>query len=127
MIGSAKGFSSGGPGKGMHSRAVTNLLAKYSYVDGASAVNAHFSDSGLFGMSIEGPGSHSKDLLGRLIDELNALKAPIDETELNRAKNIGEASAVLSADETLNITFYTEPSTFCTSPAMATTGTSYAS
>ena len=74
----------------MHSRAVTNLLAKYSYVDGASAVNAHFSDSGLFGMSIEGPGSHSKDLLGRLIDELNALKAPIDETELNRAKNISK-------------------------------------
>jgi processing peptidase subunit alpha len=79
LIGSAKGFSSGGPGKGMHSRAVTNLLAKYNYVDGASAVNAHFSDSGLFGLSVEGPGSHSKDLLGRLIDELNALKAPIDE------------------------------------------------
>ena len=90
LIGSAKGFSSGGPGKGMHSRAVFNLLAKYNYVDGASAVNAHFSDSGLFGMSVEGPGSHSKDLLGRLIDELNALKAPIDETELNRAKNIAK-------------------------------------
>jgi hypothetical protein len=42
LIGSAKGFSSGGPGKGMHSRAVTNLLAKYNYVDGASAVKAHF-------------------------------------------------------------------------------------
>ena len=30
-------------------------------------------------MSIEGAGSHSQDLMGRLVDELNELKAPIDE------------------------------------------------
>ena len=100
LLGSAKGFSSGGPGKGMHCRAVSNLLAKYSYVDGASAVNSHFSDSGLFGLSVEGPGSHSKELMGRLIDELNGLKTPIDETELNRAKNIAKMNILMAMEKT---------------------------
>lgn len=99
LIGSAKGFSSGGPGKGMHCRAVSNLLAKYNYVDGASAVNCHFTDSGLFGMSIEGAGSHSADLMGRLIDELNGLKSPIDETELNRAKNIAKMNILMAMEK----------------------------
>jgi processing peptidase subunit alpha len=35
LIGSATAFSSGGPGKGMHCRAVTNLMQKHNYVDGA--------------------------------------------------------------------------------------------
>ena len=88
IIGSATAFSSGGPGKGMYCRAVTNLMQKNNFVDGASALNSHFMDSGLFGMSIEGPGSHSQELMGLVLEELNKLREPIDETELNRAKNI---------------------------------------
>jgi processing peptidase subunit alpha len=88
LIGSATAFSSGGPGKGMYCRAVTNLMQRHNYVDGASALNSHFMDSGLFGMTIEGPGSHSQELMSLLVEELNNLRNPIDEVELNRAKNI---------------------------------------
>jgi predicted Zn-dependent peptidase len=88
LIGSATAFSSGGPGKGMYCRAVTNVMQKHNFVDEASALNSHFTDSGLFGMSIQGPGSHSRELMNLLVDELNRLKEPIDEVELNRAKNI---------------------------------------
>lgn len=88
LIGSATGFSSGGPGKGMHCRAVTNLMQRHNIVNGASALNSHFTDSGLFGMSIEGPATHSGDLMKLLIQELNGLRKPIGEIELNRAKNI---------------------------------------
>lgn len=63
------------------------MIAGSNFVDGASAINHHFSDSGLFGMSIEGPGSHSQELMGALVDTLNGLKNNIDEGELNRAKN----------------------------------------
>ena len=50
LIGSATAFSSGGPGKGMYCRAITNLMQQYDFVDSASAINSHFTDSGLFGM-----------------------------------------------------------------------------
>lgn len=67
LIGSATSFSSGGPGKGMYCRAITNLMQKYNFVEGAQGLNSHFSDSGLFGMSIEGPGSHAPDLFNVLL------------------------------------------------------------
>jgi len=100
LIGSATAFSSGGPGKGMHCRAVTNLMQKHSFVDGASAVNSHFSDSGLFGMTIEGPGSHSQELMSVLVEELNSLKENIDEVELNRAKNVLKMNILMAMERT---------------------------
>ena len=82
----------------MHCRAVTNLMQKHNFVDGASAINSHFSDSGLFGMTIEGPGSHSQELMSLLVDELNGLKTTIDETELNRAKNILKMNILMAME-----------------------------
>lgn len=102
LIGSAAAFSSGGPGRGMHCRAVTNLVQKNHHVEGASAFNSHFSDSGLFGMTIEGPGAHSSELMSLLTEELNGLKAPIDEVELNRAKNLLKMEILSSMESTDN-------------------------
>jgi processing peptidase subunit beta len=84
----------------MHCRAITNLMQKYNFVDGASAINSHFSDTGIFGMSIEGPGSHSQELMSVLVEELNGLKAPIDEIELNRAKNILKMNVLMAMERT---------------------------
>jgi processing peptidase subunit alpha len=97
LIGSATAFSSGGPGKGMHSRAV-NVMQRNNFVDGVAGVNTHFSDSGLFGLTIEGPGSHSQELMSVLTEELNGLKSPIDETELNRAKNILKMNILMAME-----------------------------
>jgi len=88
LIGSAQAFSSGGPGKGMYCRSITNLMQRHNFVDAASGIHSAFTDSGLFGMNIEGPGSHSKELMSLLMEELNRLKEPIGDEELNRAKNI---------------------------------------
>jgi len=63
IIGSATAFSSGGPGKGMYCRAVTELMQQHNFVDSASSINSHFTDSGLFGMTVSGPCSHASDLL----------------------------------------------------------------
>lgn len=70
----------------MHSR-VGNLLINRNYVDGAAGVSHHFSDTGLFGMTIEGPGSHSQELMSTVVETLNGLKDHIGDAELHRAKN----------------------------------------
>ena len=87
LIGSSSSFANGNPGSGMFNRATTSLLQKNNFVDAAHSFNSNFTDSGLFGMSIEGPGSHSADLLNVALEELNRLREPIPESELNRAKN----------------------------------------
>lgn len=98
LIGSATSFSSGGPGKGMYCRAITNLMQRHNFVDGASALNSHFSDSGLFGMTIEGPGSHSQELYSVLLEELNRLKDRIQDEELSRAKNILKMNILMAME-----------------------------
>ena len=98
LIGSATAFSSGGPGKGMYCRSITNLMQRYDFVDSASAINSHFSDSGLFGMTVEGPGSHSSELMSILVEELNKLRQPIPDQELARAKNILKMNVLLAME-----------------------------
>lgn len=55
LLGSASSFSSGGPGKGMHSRCTRNLLNSVQSVEKASYINEHFDDYGLFGLTVGGP------------------------------------------------------------------------
>ena len=98
LIGSATAFSTGSPGKGMHCRAINNMMQRHNFVDSASAINSHFTDSGLFGMQIEGPGSNSSELMNVLLEEFNALKNPIDEVELNRAKNILKMNVLMAME-----------------------------
>mmetsp|Transcript_19358 Transcript_19358/g.3152 ORF Transcript_19358/g.3152 Transcript_19358/m.3152 type:complete len:171 (+) Transcript_19358:330-842(+) len=52
LVGEGGGFSSGGPGKGMHSRSYTHILAKYPWIESIKAVNTNFTDSGNFGLDI---------------------------------------------------------------------------
>lgn len=98
LIGQATAFSSGGPGKGMYCRAVTNLMQQHGFIDGASAINSHFTDSGLFGINVEGPGSHSAELLQVAVEELNRLREPISDAELNRAKNLLKMNVMMALE-----------------------------
>lgn len=63
------------------------ILAQHSFIDEAHAINHHFSDSGLFGFQVTGSGSHSKDLMEVLLNELGSLKGNISDEDLVRAKN----------------------------------------
>jgi predicted Zn-dependent peptidase len=98
LIGSAQAFSAGGPGKGMYSRAITNLMGRHYFVDGAAAINSHFSDSGLFGLNVQGPASHSADLLNVAVEELANLKQHIPDEELSRAKNILKMNILMAME-----------------------------
>jgi len=79
-------------------RTVTNLLQQHNFVEGASGINSHFTDSGLFGIQIEGEGSHAHDLVNVALEELNRLKEPIPDQELARAKNILKMNVLMSME-----------------------------
>ena len=49
-------------------------------------------------MQIEGPGSHSSELMSVLLNELHALKDPINDHELARAKNILKMNVLMAME-----------------------------
>lgn len=55
LLGTASSFSSGGPGKGMHSRCTKYLLNRIGCVESASFINEHYEEHGLFGLTVSGP------------------------------------------------------------------------
>jgi processing peptidase subunit alpha len=87
LLGSTDSLKRGRAGTGRLARTVTHLSQEHSFVDSAHVTNAHFSDSGIFGLTVEGPGSHSQELMEVLIEELNELKEGISDEELIRSKN----------------------------------------
>ncbi|EGR30646.1 processing peptidase, putative [Ichthyophthirius multifiliis] len=64
-----------------------NVLNKHSFVDNAESLNFHFTDSGLFGLKLQGSSDKSRQLLDLSIAELKGLANNISQDELNIAKN----------------------------------------
>ncbi len=98
MIGNATSFSSGGPGKGMYCRAIVNLMQRHNFIESASSINTHFGDTGLFGLSLNGPGKNVKDLTLVGLEELHKLRIKISDEELNRAKNILKINILMAME-----------------------------
>jgi predicted Zn-dependent peptidase len=63
------------------------VTKRHNFVDNVQSLNHHFSDSGLFGLTVEGAGSHSQDLLNVALEELSNLRNRVGDEELARAKN----------------------------------------
>lgn len=87
LLGSTDSLQRGRAGHGTIARTVKNLTQEHSFVERAYVTNAHFSDSGLFGLTVEGPGSHSTELMEVLLEELSELRSGISDEELLTAKN----------------------------------------
>jgi len=100
LLGQSSSFSTGGPGKGMHSRTTKNLLnnPSYPFIDSANALNFHFSDSGIFGLSVTGAASSGPEILKALIGELKGLTQKISAEELTRAKNILKSNILMAME-----------------------------
>lgn len=96
LLGSAQAFAKGGNGRAQ------SVIQQNDFVDSVSGINSHFTDSGLFGVSVEGPGSHSAELLKVAIDQLNRLRDPIAENELSKAKNALKMSFLLEIENSSN-------------------------
>lgn len=55
LLGGGADFSSGGPGKGMHSRLYSQVLAKNGWVNNCTVYNNTFEHTGLFGVMMSTP------------------------------------------------------------------------
>lgn len=67
-----------------------------NFVDEIQSLNNHFTDSGLFGLSVTGAGSHSEDLLNVALEELANLRNDVSDQELARAKNTLKMNVLLT-------------------------------
>lgn len=90
-MGSAKAFGSG-------SGRAHSAIKSHEFVDSISGINSHFTDTGLFGVAVEGAGSHSADLLKVALEQLDGLRQPINEVELTRAKNAVKMDFMLAVE-----------------------------
>jgi len=92
LIGSAHAFSSGNSGRA-HDAVKAN-----GFLDGIDAINSNFTDTGLFGIKVNGAGSHSQDLFQVAMSALDSLRQPIGEVELACAKNALKMNFLLSME-----------------------------
>jgi mitochondrial-processing peptidase subunit alpha len=87
MLGSASSFSSGGPGKGMHSRCTKNMLNKEPCIESASFLLSHYDHFGLFGLTAAGPNDAAGEVVETVLREILLLREVTD-AELDRVKNM---------------------------------------
>lgn len=86
LLGGGNSFSSGGPGKGMHSRLYTRVLNKYAWVHSCASFNTTFNESGMVGIQASCDPQHVHDMLHVMCHELEAVENGTNRVELERAK-----------------------------------------
>nr|CAB3479542.1 unnamed protein product [Digitaria exilis] len=100
LMGGGGSFSSGGPGKGMHSRLFLRVLNKYHDVQSFSAFSSVYDNTGLFGISLTTPPDFVAKAVDVAISELIAVATPgeVTEVELRRAKNSTISSVLMNLE-----------------------------
>lgn len=91
FLGGGGSFSTGGPGKGMHTRLYTDVLNRHHWVESCQASSAMYADTGLFTVYSTVVPEHAGDfvtVLGRIFAGL----ARLTPEELQRAKNALKSS-----------------------------------
>lgn len=82
----------------MYCRAIVNLMQRHSFIESANSINSHFGDTGLFGLSLNGPGQNVKSLALVGLEEMHKLRLKITDEELNRAKNILKINILMAME-----------------------------
>lgn len=102
LFGAGTGFSVGGPGKGMHNWANDKILRRHYFIQECEAINSHFTDSGLFGLSFTGSSSNCKEILNEMLGIFEAFRSGVNEVELNRAKNMLKRQVLLNVSNQMD-------------------------
>jgi predicted Zn-dependent peptidase len=102
LFGSGTGFSVGGPGKGMHNWANERILRRNYFIQECEAINSHFTDSGLFGLSFTGSSSNCADILNEMVRVFESFRSDLNEVDLNRAKNMLKRQILLNVSNQMD-------------------------
>lgn len=99
LLGGGGSFSTGGPGKGMHSRIFTNVLNKYYWVESCNSFSHVYSDSGIFGIyGVLTQPEHSEVFLQKVIGSVLASLQFFSVEEVERAKNSLKSSVFVNLE-----------------------------
>ena len=98
LLGGGGSFSTGGPGKGMHSRLYRRVLNRHHWVQNCTAVNSLYNDTGLVGIFASADTAHAGDLVPLLVREFQAVAAECPAEEVERAKRAAVASVVMNLE-----------------------------
>ncbi|CAD7959462.1 unnamed protein product [Amoebophrya sp. A25] len=97
LLGGGGSFSTGGPGKGMHSRLFTSVLNRYPWVEQCSAFSHQYSDTGLLGIYGIVEPNHAKDFVTIVANTFLDLRA-FHPVEVQRAKNQLKSSIFMNLE-----------------------------
>jgi processing peptidase subunit alpha len=100
LVGSGGGFSSGGPGKGMHSRSLTHFLMQYGFIESVKAVYHDFSDAGIFGIQVVGMAEYA-DYVGASVFKEFANLIKLTDEEVERAKKLLKAKILITMEKSI--------------------------
>jgi predicted Zn-dependent peptidase len=98
LLGGGASFSSGGPGKGMHSRLYTRVLNAHAWAHSCAAFSSAFNDTGLVGIQASCEPGRAAQMLDVCCRELESLCDPAPEEQVGRARAMA-ASLVAGALE----------------------------
>eukprot|EP00448_Togula_jolla_P031508 CAMPEP_0170630580 /NCGR_PEP_ID=MMETSP0224-20130122/34090_1 /TAXON_ID=285029 /ORGANISM="Togula jolla, Strain CCCM 725" /LENGTH=561 /DNA_ID=CAMNT_0010958675 /DNA_START=8 /DNA_END=1693 /DNA_ORIENTATION=- len=91
FLGGGGSFSTGGPGKGMHTRLYTDVLNRHHWVESCNGSSVMYADSGLFTIYATVVPKHAGDFISVLARIFKSV-SQISEEELVRAKNALKSS-----------------------------------
>jgi processing peptidase subunit alpha len=97
LLGGGGSFSTGGPGKGMHSRLYLNVLNTLPWVESCQSFNTMYSDGGLFGFYLTAHPSHARKLPEVAAHEVRKM-GHFSQEELSRAKNALQSSIYMNLE-----------------------------
>lgn len=87
LLGGGDSFSSGGPGKGIHSQLYRNVLYRHHFISHCSSFVHSYADASLFGIMADCSPSRIADALDVICAEFTRTAAQLDEESVQRAKN----------------------------------------
>lgn len=87
LLGGGDSFSTGGPGKGMHSMLYRDVLVRYGQVQTCVAFNHCYGDTGLFGVFASASDTTAQVLTEVVLTELAIVARGVSDEAFARAKN----------------------------------------
>ncbi|CCW69322.1 unnamed protein product [Phytomonas sp. Hart1] len=111
LLGGGTSFSSGGPGKGMHTKLFREVLNREGGINGMECITAWYSDGGLIGLYGTAPHENAQRLLKLMIFQAATIPQRVSEEYLEMAKNqlssqlilLGESREQMLSDMGFNL------------------------
>lgn len=101
LLGGGDSFSTGGPGKGMHSMLYRDVLVRYGQVQTCVAFNHCYGDTGLFGVFASASDTTAQVLTELVLTELAIAARGVSDEAFARAKNQLKGQVLMNIESRL--------------------------